>query len=46
VESQLRAERAGDRDGRCYTMDVFASDNSGNQGTRSSCVVVPHDRRR
>jgi hypothetical protein len=43
---QLRAERAGDSDGRCYTVDVTASDTGGNQATTSCCIVVPHDRRR
>lgn len=43
---QLRAERAGSGDGRCYTIDVAARDSSGNPATTSCCIVVPHDRRR
>jgi hypothetical protein len=43
---QLRAERDGDGDGRCYTIDVTARDTSANLATTSCCIVVPHDRRR
>jgi hypothetical protein len=42
---QLRAERAGSGDGRCYTIDVIALDSQGNAANTSCCVVVPHDRR-
>lgn len=42
---QLRAERAGGGDGRCYTIDVTARDSHGNTATTSCCIVVPHDRR-
>jgi len=40
---QLRAERAGDGDGRAYTIQYLAADAQGNQVSRSSSVVVPHD---
>ncbi|MCH8805945.1 MAG: hypothetical protein IH986_07640, partial [Planctomycetes bacterium] len=45
---QLRAERDGNNgaDGRCYTLNVTATDQAGNESNTSCCVVVPHDRRR
>jgi len=43
---QLRAEREGTGDGRCYTVDVTARDTSGNENSTSCCIVVPHDRRK
>jgi hypothetical protein len=43
VDVQLRAERDGEGDGRCYTIDVEAFDTSGNSATTSCCVVVPHN---
>ncbi len=42
---ELRAERAGDGDGRCYTIDIGALDSNGNWAYTSCCIVVPHDRR-
>lgn len=42
---QLRSERDGNGDGRCYTLDVVAVDSQGNSATTSCCIVVPHDRR-
>jgi hypothetical protein len=40
---QLRSERAGGGDGRCYTLIYTASDASGNTTVDSVCVRVPHD---
>ena len=42
---QLRAERAGNGDGRSYIIDVEAVDSHGNLAEMSCVVVVPHDRR-
>jgi hypothetical protein len=39
----LRAERAGAGNGRVYTIHVAAVDSSGNVGTASYIVTVPHD---
>ena len=39
----LRAERSGTGNGRVYTIHVAASDASGNVGTASFTVIVPHD---
>lgn len=39
----LRAERAGGGNGRVYTIHVAAADSSGNVGTASYTVTVPHD---
>jgi hypothetical protein len=42
----LEARRSGtDQNGRVYTIVVSAQDNAGNQGSASTTVVVPHDRR-
>jgi hypothetical protein len=42
--SQLQASRRGnDRDGRQYTITISAQDNEGNQGSKSTVVIVPHD---
>lgn len=41
----LEARRVGkDRNGRLYTIVLSAQDNSGNLGTATTTVVVPHDR--
>jgi hypothetical protein len=40
---QLRAERAGNRNGRVYTVTIACSDGSGNTSTRTVPVVVAHD---
>lgn len=42
----LRAERAGGRQGRIYTIVYSATDCSGNVAAASATVTVPHDRRR
>jgi hypothetical protein len=40
----LEASRRGsDKDGRQYTISVFAKDNAGNLGFSSLIVTVPHD---
>lgn len=41
---RLRAERAGRGDGRIYTISVTCRDASGNTISRTTTVVVPHDR--
>ena len=40
----LRAERAGDGDGRVYTIEAFVSDEAGNIGNATCEIVVPHDK--
>ena len=41
---QLEAWRKGrDKDGRTYTINVIATDSSGNGAFASTLVVVPHD---
>lgn len=42
---RLRSERAGNLDGRKYTVIYTASDISGNTASDTACVFVPHDRR-
>lgn len=39
----LRAEREGTGDGRVYTVNYAVTDASGNRGTGSCTVSVPHD---
>lgn len=39
----LRAERAGKGDGRVYTITVCSTDASGNTGSTTFTVEVPHD---
>lgn len=40
---QLRAEREGNSDGRVYTITFSVTDASGNVGTATAKVVVPHN---
>ncbi|MFL5738653.1 MAG: reprolysin-like metallopeptidase [Flavisolibacter sp.] len=40
---QLRAERAGNRDGRVYTITITATDDCGNTSKADVSVVVNHD---
>lgn len=46
VMLQLRAERSGKGTGRVYTIEVTASDTSGNISEATVEVICPHDRRR
>jgi hypothetical protein len=39
----LRSERAGNGDGRVYTLEVACLDATGNGSTASTTVTVPHD---
>ena len=39
----LRAERAGDGEGRRYTIQVTAFDSEGNFADTSCVIFVPHD---
>jgi hypothetical protein len=39
----LRAVRAGEGEGRIYTITITTTDSSGNSSTRTVPVVVPHD---
>ena len=41
---ELRAERAGNGNGRIYTITVECTDGSGNSSTKAVEVVVSHDR--
>ncbi len=43
LQASLRAERAGDGDGRTYTLVVSCADAAGNTAEASASVVVPHD---
>jgi len=43
---ELRAERAGGGTGRQYTIEITATDASGNQTTKTLIVTVPHDQRK
>lgn len=43
-EFQLRAERAGEGDGRVYTITYMVTDASGNSASASATVVVPYDK--
>jgi len=42
----LRAERAGNGDGRIYTITITCTDSGGNSSEDQVEVTVPHDRRR
>lgn len=42
---RLRASRAGQGDGRVYTIRVTCTDRSGNSSSESTTVLVPHDNR-
>ncbi len=40
---RLRADRAGNGNGRIYTINIMATDASGNKTTKQVFVKVPHD---
>jgi len=40
----LRAERAGNGNGRTYTISATATDAAGNTASATGTCVVPHDR--
>ncbi len=40
---QLRAERAGNGNGRIYTITITSTDDCGNVATANTVVFVPHD---
>jgi uncharacterized repeat protein (TIGR01451 family) len=42
----LRAERAGNGNGRIYTITITCTDSGGNSSSEDVMVTVPHDRRR
>jgi Kelch motif len=42
----LRAERAGNGNGRIYTITITCTDGGGNSSSEDVMVTVPHDRRR
>ena len=42
---KLRAERAGDGDGRVYTVKITCTDAHGNSASGNKTVLVPHDMR-
>ncbi len=42
----LRAERAGNGNGRIYTITITCIDSGGNSSSESVTVTVPHDRGR
>jgi hypothetical protein len=44
ADIELRAERDGGEDGRCYTIELTAIDAAGDEIHSSCCIVVPHDR--
>ncbi len=43
-EIWLRAERAGPKDARHYTIKVTVSDNNGNSSSATAMATVPHDK--
>jgi hypothetical protein len=43
-EVWLRAERAGPKDARHYTIEVTVSDSNGNSTTSTAVATVPHDK--
>lgn len=45
ITLQLRAERSGNGDGRIYSVEITATDCSGNSSRAVVEIVCPHDRR-
>jgi hypothetical protein len=46
IELRLRSERAGNGDGRTYTVMIVATDSSGNASVAAVAILAPHDRRK
>jgi hypothetical protein len=46
ISLQLRAERSGSGTGRIYSVNITATDQSGNSSTAVVRIVVPHDNRK
>jgi hypothetical protein len=46
LTARLRAERAGNGNGRIYTLTLVCTDAAGNRASRNVAVTVPHDQRR
>ena len=46
IELQLRSERSGKGEGRTYTVNITASDESGNQSEAHVEIKAPHDKRK
>lgn len=46
LTAKLRADRAGNGDGRVYTLHIEAIDAAGNRRTATVDVTVPHDQRK
>jgi hypothetical protein len=44
ITLQLRAERSGTGDGREYTINIVATDSSGNSSSVDKIIIVPHDK--
>ena len=44
ISLSLQAARFGDGNGRTYTVNISATDTSGNTSLASVMIVVPHDR--
>ncbi len=46
IELRLRSERSGKGEGRTYTINITATDESGNQSSAHVEVRAPHDKRK
>jgi hypothetical protein len=45
-EVKLRKERSGNGNGRVYSINIAVTDNSGNEGTATCYVTVPHNKKK